>query len=141
MGHLVMSKSMKSIRGSEDIKIRAKELRKQATAAEKILWEQLRNRKLNGIKFRRQHVLSPYIVDFYCPTHQVAIELDGEIHKFHEEDDIARERNLEDRGIRVIRFWNYEVEQSLESVLEIITNACRHPSPTWGRRTEDEGSP
>jgi very-short-patch-repair endonuclease len=119
--------------------MRAKQLRKQATPTEKLLWEHLKNRQLNGIKFRRQHVLDPYIVDFYSPAHRLAIEIDGEIHKFQEQEDSFRTQTLEELGIKVIRFWNHEVEHCLDIVLESIINACELPSPTRGRRVGDEG--
>jgi very-short-patch-repair endonuclease len=129
-----MSKSKKPIRGPEDIRIRARELRKQSTPAEKILWEELRDRRLKGIKFRRQHIIGSYIIDFYCPAHRLAIELDGGFHSFQEDNDLIRTNNLEDMGIKVVRFWNHEVEQNLVTVLAKIAKACILPSPTCGRR-------
>ena len=104
-----------------------------------MLWGQLRNRSLNGIKFRRQHVLHPYIVDFYCPAHRLVVEIDGEIHRYQDANDQARTDHLEESGYKVIRFWNYEVEQHLDIVLKNITDNCDHPSPTSGRRDGDEG--
>jgi very-short-patch-repair endonuclease len=118
-------RSSKPIRGVASVRRRAKELRRQATPAEKVLWEQLRNRRLNGIKFRRQHPIGSYIVDFYCPAHHLAVEIDGEIHSFQVEADLIRTQALEDLGIKVIRFWNYEVEQNLNAVLETIAENWR----------------
>ena len=135
-----MADRKKPIRGSEKIRLRARELRKRTTHAEKLLWEQLRNRRLNGLKFRRQHVLGLCIVDFSCPEHRLAVELDGDIRSFQEDDDATRTVNLEDRGVVVVRFWNYEVEECLDTVLKTILSACRHPSPTSWRRTGDEGT-
>lgn len=139
MGLIVMSNMRETIRGSEEMKIRARQLRKQATPAEKILWEQLRNRRLIGIKFRRQHVLGRYIVDFFCPAKHIAIKLDGEIHRYQEEDDLNRTINLEEMGVKVIRFRNKDVEQDLDTVLVKIAESCTLPYPTSGRRAGDEG--
>ena len=120
--------------------MRAKELRKQATPAEKILWEQLRGRRLLGLKFRRQHPLGTYIVDFYCPAQRLVVEIDGEIHRYQADQDQARTQEFEDYGFSVIRFWNHEVEQNLDAVLDTIAENCDLPSPKAGRRVGDEGS-
>jgi very-short-patch-repair endonuclease len=135
------SKKSKPIQTSSEIKARARELRKQAAPAEKVLWEQLRNRRLKGIKFRRQHPLGPYIVDFYCPAHRLVVEIDGEFHRYQADQDQARTQELEDYGYKVIRFWNYEVEQNLDAVLDTIAENCDLPSPCFGRRAGDEGNP
>jgi len=129
----------KSIRGTANVRRRAKELRKQATPAEKILWEQLRNRQLHGLKFRRQHPLGAFIVDFYCPAQRLVIEIDGDIHQYQKEEDQARTNQIEERGFKVIRFWNDEVENNLDMVLEAIKESCDLPSPKLGRRAGDEG--
>ena len=98
--------------------IKARYLRKEGTKTEVILWEKLRNRKL-GIKFRRQHPVDMYILDFYAPIVFLAIELDGSVHSSKEdkEYDETRSHYLESKGIRLIRFWNSEVEKDIESVL------------------------
>lgn len=134
-----MSEMKKSVHTSKELKMRARELRKLATPAEKILWEQLRNRRLNGIKFRRQHILSPYIVDFYCPAHRLVIEIDGEVHNFQKEYDLSRTTYFEEQNIKVLRFWNNEIEQDIDTVLDKIIEACTLPSPRIGRRDGDEG--
>jgi very-short-patch-repair endonuclease len=129
--------------------MRAKELRRQATPAEKILWEYLRDRRLLGLKFRRQHPLGTYIVDFYCPAFRLVVEIDGEIHRYQEVDDQARTDQLEEKGYKVIRFWNFEVEQNLDTVLDTTAENCDLPSPKAGRRAcpersegaRDEGDP
>jgi very-short-patch-repair endonuclease len=131
----------KPIRGSTNIRRRAKELRKQATPAEKILWEQLRNRQLHGLKFRRQHPIGNFIVDFYCPAQRLVVEIDGDLHRYQETEDQARKDLLEEKGYRVIRFWNSEVEENLERVLKIIKENCDLPSPNFGRRVGEEGNP
>ena len=136
-----MPERNRSVHTSREMRMRARELRKQATPAEKILWEQLRNRRLNGIKFRRQHPLGKYIVDFYSPAHRLVVEIDGEFHRYQADQDQSRTQELEDYGYRVIRFWNHEVEHKLMEVLERIVNYCSHPSPKAGRRGGDEGIP
>ncbi len=135
-----MPEKKKSAQTPREMRMRARELRKRATPAEKILWEQLRNRRLNGIKFRRQHVLGRSIVDFCSPEYRLVIELDGEFHREQVYQDQARTQELEDYGYRVIRFWNHEVEQNLDTVLDIIGKACNLPSPTCGRRVTPERS-
>ena len=107
----------------------ARELRKNQTPAEKLLWANLRNRKLNGYKFLRQHPI-PYlgynnrhnyfIPDFYCAEKNLVIELDGKIHDFQKEYDQNREAVLNDLGIKVIRFRNEELED-MQKVLATIS--------------------
>lgn len=116
---------------------RASHLRKIATPAERILWSQLRNRTLSGYKFRRQHPIDRYILDFYCPEARLAIELDGSGHAYagRLKKDRAREEFLATAGIRVLRFWNDAVRENLDGVLQAIWYAleeagCRdNPSP------------
>ncbi len=99
-----------------------RELRQSATNAEKILWEHLRNRKLNGLKFRRQHPIDKFIADFYCHEKKLVIELDGSVHddKMNAQYDEARTYELKELSIRVIRFRNSEVEKNIEFVLKKI---------------------
>ncbi len=99
--------------------IKARYLRHEETKAEKILWKELRNRKL-GIKFRRQHPIEKFILDFYAPEIKLAIELDGSQHKGNHEYDKLRTEYLESQKIKIIRFWNMEIEKDLEKVLEKI---------------------
>src|SRR5262245_48041789 len=87
---------------------RAKELRRDMTPAEKILWEELRANKL-GAHFRRQQVIAGFIVDFYCHKFALVVEVDGEIHDFHKKEDIRREDALREMGLKVIRFKNEEL--------------------------------
>ena len=97
---------------------KARILRKEYTKAEKILWQELRENK-TGFKWRRQHPVDMYILDFYCPPLKLCIELDGSIHKIKEnkECDKEREEYLKNKGIKTIRFWNDEVENNLKEVL------------------------
>jgi very-short-patch-repair endonuclease len=104
---------------------RVRELRRNATDAEKLLWELLRNRQLAGAKFRRQHPIGSYIIDFYCHDKKLAIELDGGVHTEPQQanDDAQRTENLSSEGIRVMRFWNEDVLENPEDVLKTIFGA------------------
>lgn len=109
----------------------ARTLRKQQTNAEKLLWSRLRNRQLEGCKFRRQQPIGPYITDFLNLEPKLIIELDGGQHSEQQEQDNQRTRYLQALGYRVLRFWNHEVLGDLEAVLEAIRIAIvvRSPHP------------
>jgi very-short-patch-repair endonuclease len=98
---------------------RAKELRRDMTPAEKILWNELRANKL-GVHFRRQQVIAGFIVDFYCHKADLVIEVDGDIHDLQQEEDIRREKALNELGLQVVRFKNEEVVNNLPPVVEQI---------------------
>ena len=102
-----------------DLIIKARYLRHQETKAEKRLWQELRNRKL-GIKFRRQHSLDKFILDFYAPEIKLGIELDGSSHIESQEYDALRTEYISYQGIKIMRFWNREVENNLEKVIKKI---------------------
>ncbi|OGI59786.1 hypothetical protein A2814_00350 [Candidatus Nomurabacteria bacterium RIFCSPHIGHO2_01_FULL_38_19] len=104
---------------------KARILRRENTKAEKILWKELRGYKL-GVKWRRQHPIDMYILDFYSPQTNLCVELDGSIHNIKEnkEYDNVREKYLKNRNIKIIRFWNREVEKNLGKVLEKIREHC-----------------
>jgi very-short-patch-repair endonuclease len=115
---------------------RARLLRKKATDTERILWRHLRNRNFAGYKFRRQHPLDCYTLDFYCPAAKVAVELDGGGHNYRmgQIRDRGRSQILARHGILVLRFWNHQVRQELDSVLKAIWFALQQrtlskPSP------------
>jgi len=95
-------------------------MRREPTPAEKHLWKYLRNRQLLGFKFRRQHTIERFVVDFYCHEAQLVIEVDGEIHDYTPEEDRIRQAFLEFNGFRVIRFRNEEVLQRTQDVLARI---------------------
>lgn len=95
---------------------RAKELRREMTPAEKILWEELRANKL-GVHFRRQQVIQGFIVDFYCHKVGLVIEVDGDIHDLQKEEDERREKALSALGLRVVRFGNDEVVREVSAVV------------------------
>jgi very-short-patch-repair endonuclease len=103
---------------------KARNLRKVLTNAEEVLWQEPRNRKLRGLKFRRQHPISHYVADFYCVEKQLVIEVDGSAHNSKEakEYDEARRNELVTMGIHVLRFTNDEVEQDIHSVLKRIAD-------------------
>jgi very-short-patch-repair endonuclease len=103
----------------------ARNLRQSSTDAEQLLWRLLRNRGLTGHKFRRQHPVPPYILDFYCDSKKLAIELDGGQHNTDEAraHDEIRSNFLTERGITVLRFWNDAVLTETDAVLEAIHKA------------------
>ena len=114
----------------------AQRLRKNARRAERILWQHLRNRTLSGHKFRRQHPMGKYILDFYCPEVRLDVELDGSGHAYgmRQQQDEARAQFLAQAGIRTRRFWNDEVRENLDGVLQAIWYAIEeqggeNPSP------------
>ncbi len=97
-----------------------KNLRKNLTYAESILWQQLRNRNFLGFKFRRQFIIPPYIVDFVCLEKRLVIELDGSQHMDNVEYDNQRTLFLNENDFKVVRFWNNDVLKNLDSVLGAI---------------------
>lgn len=103
------------------------------TAAETLLWGYLKGNQL-GAKFRRQHPLGIYIADFYCHQHKLIIEVDGSIHELPDiaKNDLERQLNIENDGIRVLRFKNEEIYNQPEKVLETITQALSSPFRGWG---------
>lgn len=102
-----------------------RELRQDSTEAEKLLWAVLRNRNLNGLKFRRQHPLDKFIVDFYCNEKKLVVELDGGVHneKINKEYDEARTAMLAGLNVIVLRFKNEEVINDVQGVLKKISDA------------------
>ncbi|MBT3393437.1 MAG: endonuclease domain-containing protein [Elusimicrobiaceae bacterium] len=109
----------------------ARNLRKTSTNAENVLWFLLKNRQIKNYKFRRQHPIKKYIVDFVCIEKALIIELDGGQHNENQKD-IVRTKFLESLNFRVLRFWNNEVLQNPEGVLIKIMetlNTPPHPNP------------
>jgi very-short-patch-repair endonuclease len=100
----------------------AEKNRQDNTPAEQALWEAIRLKRLDGFKFRNQHAIGPFIVDFYCHASKLAIEVDGEYHedKIQKENDAERTRLIEASGVKIIRFTNQEVLNDLTVVLEKI---------------------
>ena len=106
----------------------ARTLRNNQTDAEALLWRSLRDRRINGIKFRRQVPLAGFIVDFASFEKSLVIELDGGQHADTEAKDAARDERLRAMGFTVLRFWNNEVFQNLEGVLAVIGKHCEDSS-------------
>jgi len=109
---------------SPQLRQRAKELRKKMTPAERLLWSRVRGHQLGGLKIRRQHPLGRFIADFYCTDARLVLEVDGGIHDRLVERDAARTEYLEQRGFRVMRIRNEEIERDIEKVLADILAAC-----------------
>ena len=99
-------------------------MRRNPTPAEATLWQALSGRKLQGLKFRRQHPVGRVILDFYCPTCKLAVEVDGDVHAAQHEHDASRTDELAKYGYRVIRFNNDDVLHNLEAVLNCIERAA-----------------
>ena len=109
----------------------ARKLRKSSTDTELRLWLQLKNRNLGGFKFRRQHPIPPYVVDFVCLEQKLIVELDGGQHVEQTARDAERTACLESKGFRIIRFWNDDALKQTHTVLEEILRqlGTPHPSP------------
>ncbi len=127
------------------IKKQARELRREMTLAEIALWAKLRNRQLDGYKFRRQSAIGPFIADFYCAECRLVVEIDGDIHDLRHEEDLARTHQFEEHGYHVIRFRNQEVLQNIRAVLAAILQTCQELRsnesllPELGEGAGDEG--
>jgi len=98
---------------------KAKELRKNMTDAEKQLWDRI-NRNQLGVRFKAQHPIYKFVVDFYCHKYKLVIEIDGEIHNFQKQEDEGREEELKRLGLKIIRFTNDEVKEDLDRVVDEI---------------------
>ncbi|MDJ0743575.1 MAG: DUF559 domain-containing protein [Xenococcaceae cyanobacterium MO_167.B27] len=105
---------------------RTKELRQNMTPAEKILWEHLRAKRFKGLKFRRQQIIEGFIVDFYCHSLGLVIEVDGKIHDRQIENDRKRDKILSAKNLYVLRFTNEQVAENIESVLKAITETIEN---------------
>lgn len=101
----------------------ANSLRKRMTHAEKLLWYRLRNRRLDNYKFRRQVPIGPYIADFLCMSVRLIVEVDGGQHMLRAAQDHDRTLELENEGYRVVRFWNNDILENMDGVLETLTLA------------------
>jgi very-short-patch-repair endonuclease len=118
---------------------RAAEMRRSPTPFEVIMWRYLSRSQLADCKFRRQHVVVPFIIDFFCPAKNVAVEIDGETH--HIEKDRARDHQLSKAGIRVLHFSNRDVAENIEGVLATIENALKGASDRWDEQPHPNPSP
>lgn len=111
----------------EDIRSYAREMRHGMTDMEALLWKLLRNRRVAGAKFRRQHPVGRYILDFYCDEKKLGIELDGGQHGDAIAYDEKRDEWLRMQGIRILRFWNNQMLAETEAVMEMIYQALTGP--------------
>ena len=114
--------AMGKLHDRPELRERRRDLRRNATRAEQLLWSALRGRRTDGTRFRRQHSVGPYVLDFYCPRARLAIELDGSSHDNDavQRRDAVRDRYLEACKIRVVRILNDEVERNLEGVVAML---------------------
>ncbi len=133
MMQVCMDDRKKTIRASKVVRKGARELRGEQTEAEDVLWERLRRRRLKGLKFRRQHPIGRFVVDFCCPDLRLIVEVDGEVHREQVEYDTVRTQTLEAKGYQVIRFTNEQVLTGLDIVVAQILYCAHFPSPTGGR--------
>ena len=117
----------------------ARMLRSQMTDAERLLWNHLRARRLGGFRFRRQLVIEPYIVDFACIEAKLVVEADGSQHQEQQDRDRERTAYLETLGYRILRFWNYEILNGTQAVLERIHHELIE-SPHLNPLPEGEGA-
>ncbi len=120
------------------LKSYARELRKNMTPAERILWQALRGGRLAGFKFRRQQPFGEYVLDFYCSNASLALEIDGETHLGKESADDRRSQWLEQQGIKVLRFWNTQIYDELDGVLELIFRECETRNDSRFQRDNQE---
>jgi very-short-patch-repair endonuclease len=104
----------------------ARILRKRMTLPEKLLWEKLNRKQISGVRFRRQHPIDFFIVDFYCHEAKLVVEIDGEIHNSSKEYDDGRSAEMERYSIKVIRFTNKEVEENIDNVINRVKSEIKN---------------
>jgi very-short-patch-repair endonuclease len=123
-------KTTARVRGTlPEVGLAARRLRRMLTPTEQVLWDAIRRRRLGGLRFRSQHPVGAFVLDFYCPSCKLVVEVDGAVHDQQVEYDEARTERLNDYGYRVIRFRNEEVFQDLPSVLDRILAAASEAQP------------
>lgn len=106
----------------------AREMRAEPTEAEDLLWQHLRNHQLLGFKFRRQHSIERFIVDFYCSEVGLVVEIEGPIHQYREEEDLIRKEYITSQGLRLVRFSNNDVLNNVNGVINHITSLLSLPN-------------
>jgi very-short-patch-repair endonuclease len=123
----------------------ARRLRRGSTEVEKLLWQRLRNGQIGGAQFRRQHPAGRYILDFWCPALFLNIELDGSQHAETQGPDENRDEWLRQQGVTILRFWNSDVIENIDGVLEVIAEKISQLSsatvpvrPAWRRNLSSE---
>jgi very-short-patch-repair endonuclease len=114
-----------------EVKRRRQNLRNAAPTAEQLLWRHIKGKQLNGIKFRRQYGVGPFVIDFYCPELRLAIEVDGDSHlrEGAKEYDERRQKYIENFNIQFLRFANIDVYKNIDDVLETICKAASGIKP------------
>jgi len=118
---------------------RARQLRKDETWAEKLVWRWLRGRRFSGYKFRRQHAIGIHYLDFFCEEAALNVELDGSQHGFPDQrkHDLEREKFLKSRGIKTLRFWNSHLRRNAQNIRDTIFDELQkrapHPLPDYTR--------
>ncbi|HEX9023726.1 MAG TPA: endonuclease domain-containing protein [Geobacteraceae bacterium] len=119
---------MKFLHNDPLLKDRRRELRRNQTEAEKAFWANVRCRQFHGMRFLRQYSVGPYILDFYCPSLKLAVELDGGHHNRPEnlDYDEARSAYLAAYGVEVQRFWNHDVMKNIQGVLAKLEEKLEH---------------
>lgn len=115
------------------LKTLARELRNKSTLAEVLLWKHLKGRQRRGCDFHRQRPVDRYIVDFFAPKLMLAVEIDGDTHRFKSDEDAERQRRLESLGIRFLRFGDLETKQNTLGVVAVIDAWIDQHSPDLGR--------
>ena len=118
----------------------ARDLRRNMTLAEVLLWKELKGKKMLGYDFDRQRPIDEYIVDFFCKNLRLAIEVDGRSHDFKPERDARRQARLEELGVSVLRFWDQQVKQDMKGVLKAIEEWIREnrgPTPRFADPSEE----
>ena len=126
-----MNSIYQKVLNANKMKERRIDLRRKSTPTEDLLWQSLRNGKL-GLRFKRQYSIVNYVVDFYCPKTKLAIELDGDIHRFRQKYDNYRTKYLESLGVKEIRFSNKQVFDSLTNVISTIKTLLPFPEVRRG---------
>jgi very-short-patch-repair endonuclease len=125
-----MSPKRNIIPYNPDLKELARDLRKNMTLSEVLLWNQLKQKNMLGYDFDRQRPIGNYIVDFYCKELSLAIEIDGDTHIYKYEEDEIRQKALENLGIRFLRFEDIEVKKNISNVLRVIEDWIKKNKPT-----------
>jgi primosomal protein N' (replication factor Y) len=120
---------------SDEMRRRSRDLRRNQTDVERILWRYLKGRQVNGWRFRRQHPIPPYIADFACIEAKLIVEADGGQHA-ESQRDAVRDRRLQGEGWRILRFWNVDILKNMSGVIETIM-AELGPCPGVGMKTEE----
>jgi len=131
-GGFIMSKKNKIIPYNPALKSLARNLRKNMTLSEVLLWNQLKQKQMMGFDFDRQRPIGEYIVDFYCKELSLVIEIDGDSHTYRYDYDEERQSSLEKKGVRFLRFDDLEVKKDMNNVLRVIVdwiNKNKNPPP------------